>query len=871
MTSTPGHPAADAASGAPQPAPVLTFAAAATVTAITLTALVGGSPRVHLHGASTAVVAVVLAVCFAASEATPVHLELRHETVSFSLSLVPLVVGLYTLNPWALVAARLAGSAVTLVCHRRQRLVKLAVNLSGFWLETAVALVMFRMLDPAGGVAASTWPAAFAATSTGALAFAVHLSSAISIYHRRWEASLWASGAAIIGGAVVETSVGVIAVTLLVGEPAALLPLAVTIGLVMTSYRAHASLVAKHRDLEQLYGITGVMGDALRDGDVLPALLSQAAELLHAESAWVVLADDGGAVLEAALAEDGSAAARPAGDAATELHRMALGVHGAALLTPGGAGVPEVGAGEVLVAPLRGPSGPLGTLVVGDRSGELRRFGPTDLRRLAALAGQASVAIDNSRLIERLRRQAADSEYQSLHDPLTGLPNRALFARELGEALRPGALVGVLLLDLDRFKEVNDTLGHHNGDLLLEQVGARLREALRTGDLVARLGGDEFAVLLPDIRGEQAAVQVARGIVELLEHPFAIGDISIDVGASIGIAIAPAHGGDAGTLIRRADVAMYTAKSGQTAVEIYRADHDGYSAERLSLVSDLRHALHHGGLAVHYQPQVDLANGNVCGAEALVRWDHPTRGRLQPDEFIAIAEHTGLVRPLTHVVLDEALAECRRWWEAGHRLRVSVNVSARALIEPTLPDDVAASLTRHRLPASALCIEVTESSIMADPKRAVDVLERIQATGATIAVDDFGTGYSSLAYLKGLPVRELKIDKSFVLTMRDESTDSAIVQTIVDLARNLDLAVCAEGVEDGVVAGMLRDAGCDLAQGYYFARALPADDFLAWLDARAVRVRDPAVVAIGAPRTAPPAPPAAQTPGPKAASTAVAV
>jgi len=253
---------------------------------------------------------------------------------------------------------------------------------------------------------------------------------------------------------------------------------------------------------------------------------------------------------------------------------------------------------------------------------------------------------------------------------------------------------------------------------------------------------------------------------------------------------------------------------------------------------------------VHYQPQVDLTDGNVTGAEALVRWDHPTRGRLLPDEFIAIAEHTGLIRPLTHLVLNTALAECRRWWGAGRRLRVSVNVSARALVEPTLPDDVAASLARHGLPAGALCLEVTESSIMADPKRAIEVLERVQASGVTIAVDDFGTGYSSLAYLKGLPVRELKIDKSFVLTMRDQTTDLAIVQTIVDLARNLGLDVCAEGVEDAEVARVLREKGCDLAQGYHYARPLAADDFLNWLDTQPVRVLDPIIVPMGAHRAA---------------------
>jgi diguanylate cyclase (GGDEF)-like protein len=490
----------------------------------------------------------------------------------------------------------------------------------------------------------------------------------------------------------------------------------------------------------------------------------------------------------------------------------------------------ELGAGEVLAAPLSGPSGPVGTLAVGDRSGEVRGFGPADLRRIAALAGQASIAIENSHLIDRLRQQAAESAYQSLHDGLTGLPNRTMFSAELSDALGNGSTIAVLLLDLDRFKEVNDTLGHQNGDHLLEQVGSRLRGALRTGDLVARLGGDEFAILLPDIHAEQAAIQVARGIVELLQQPFAIGDISVDVGGSIGIAIAPAHGDDPVTLIRRADVAMYTAKADQTSVEVYQADGDAYSAERLTLVSDLRRALHSRELEVHFQPQLDLSTAEVFGFEALVRWNHPVRGRIQPDDFIAMAEHAGLIKPLTHVVLDEALRQCARWRDAGHALRVSVNVSARSLLTSTLPEDVAALLAAHQLPATALCLEVTESSMMADPRRSVAVLERIQATGVTVAVDDFGTGHSSLAYLKGLPVGEIKVDKSFVLSMLEDPDDLAIVQTIIDLAHNLRLSVLAEGVETADIGNRLLEMGCQGAQGYHYARPMPADEVIPWME-----------------------------------------
>jgi diguanylate cyclase (GGDEF)-like protein len=390
----------------------------------------------------------------------------------------------------------------------------------------------------------------------------------------------------------------------------------------------------------------------------------------------------------------------------------------------------------------------------------------------------------------------------------------------------------VLLLDLDRFKEVNDTLGHHNGDLLLQQVGSRLRGTLRRGDVVARLGGDEFAVLLPDIEGDQAAVQVGRGIVELLEQPFLIGDMSIDVGASIGIAVSPRDGDDPDTLVRRADVAMYTAKAEQSGVETYRPERDGYSPGRLTLVSELRHAVQEGTLAVHYQPQVDLTDGSVVGVEALVRWPHPTRGMVQPDDFISIAEHTGLIHPLTRFVLDEALASSRRWRREGHPLRVSVNLSARSLLDPGLPADVAALLSKHDVPVGGLCLEVTESSIMADPHRALATVEALVALGVTIALDDFGTGHSSLAYVKGLPVGEIKIDRSFVSSMAEDRTDEAIVRTILELARNLDIPVMAEGVEDVATRNELRAMGCPAAQGYLFARPMPGADLVGWLDER---------------------------------------
>ncbi|MDQ1395684.1 MAG: hypothetical protein QOG64_943, partial [Acidimicrobiaceae bacterium] len=769
------------------------------------------------------------------TEVLPVHFEHRRETLSISLSTIPLVVGLYTLGPLGLVAARLAGSAGALVLHRRQGPLKLSLNLSSFWLETATAVTVFHLLAQAHGAITfgpGTWPAAFGAAVAGDMAQTVVLIAAISLYERRWAAGFASSAAIGSIATLVDTCVALVAVTLLVAQPAALALMAVVVTMVLISYRVHRSFREKHRSLEQLYDFTSVMGDALLEGRVLVTLLEQARELMHAESAWLLLAGEDGSLVR--LETDGTeVVSRPLAVDDEQLHGTAHE-----------SDQPRVvhASRPAIVGPLLGSAGPVGTLVVADRSGEVRPFAEEDLQLFATLANHASVALENADLVDRLRQQAAASRHQSLHDSLTGLPNRLMFTQQLEQGLAAGAALAVLLLDLDRFKEVNDTLGHHNGDDLLQQVGTRLRLALRQGDLIARLGGDEFGILLADIGGDEAALQVARGIVAVLERPFPLADVSVDVGASIGIAVFPQHGDEPGTLLQRADVAMYTAKEDQSSVELYRADRDEYSPERLGLVGELRHAVQTGALDVYYQPQLDLRTGRAIGAEALVRWPHPTRGLIQPDDFISIAEHTGLIRPLTLLVLAQALEQCALWRAGGQRLRLSVNLSARSLLQPTLVDDIAGLLDASGVPARSLCLELTESSIMADFRRTVAVLHRLRAIGVAIAIDDFGTGHSSLAYLKRLPVDELKIDKSFVLSMHDDPSDEAIVRTVVDLARNLRLPVVAEGVETEAAADSLRLMGCGAAQGYLYSRPVPADDFRNWLTQHSPPQRAAAVV-----------------------------
>jgi diguanylate cyclase (GGDEF)-like protein len=421
----------------------------------------------------------------------------------------------------------------------------------------------------------------------------------------------------------------------------------------------------------------------------------------------------------------------------------------------------------------------------------------------------------------RLRRQMEEIEHQALHDALTGLPNRARFRDRVEEALQEhGDGLAVLLIDLDRFKEVNDTLGHESGDLLLKQVGRRLVESLADPDTVARLGGDEFAVLAHEVQSPEEALGLAHRLRRALEAAFSLRGLRIEVEASVGIALVPEHGHEVDTLLRHADVAMYLSKESHSGAELYSPARDDYSPDRLRLVGELRGALTRGEVEVHYEPKVSLVSGRIEGLEALVRWAHPTLGTLSPDRFIPLAEHTGLIRPLTRHVLEEALRQCRAWRAQGLDLDVAVNLSGRDLLDLQLPDEVESILRRWEIDASRLELEITEGTILSDPVRTRAILVRLKQLGVRIAIDDFGSGYSSLGYLRRLPLDVLKIDKSFVLNMLKDEDDAAIVRSTIDLAHNLGLQVVAEGVENEETRAALVRLRCDRAQGYLFSRAI---------------------------------------------------
>ena len=485
----------------------------------------------------------------------------------------------------------------------------------------------------------------------------------------------------------------------------------------------------------------------------------------------------------------------------------------------------------VLIA--RGISRPIQAL-----TGMTRRVEEGDYSQAVTVRGHDEIG-DLAQHFNLMREGIAAREAQILRlayrDALTDLPNRALFHDRLKIALerarRSRSMVTVMLMDLNRFKFINDALGHQAGDQVLKLVAERLSGLLRKGDTTARLGGDEFAMLLADTTVEEAA-QVVHKILAALEAPIMVGELAVDVTVSIGVAAYPLHGQDGETLLRRSDTAMYAAKRANSGHAIYDPERDDHSGAELSLLGDLRRAIDRNELHLAYQPKIEIGSGRVAGVECLLRWIHPVRGPVAPVEFIPFCEQTGFIKAITRWVIEAAVTQCGAWRDRGIALRIAVNISAQDLLNPKLPDMVSEALARHRVPVELLSMEITESGVMQEPARAIELLGRLHALGVTLSIDDFGTGYSSLSYVKRLPVHELKIDRSFTRNIVGDLRDRAIVLSTIELGHNLGLTVVAEGVEDTASLEMLHKLGCDYAQGYAIARPLDAHALLQWLAMR---------------------------------------
>jgi len=437
-----------------------------------------------------------------------------------------------------------------------------------------------------------------------------------------------------------------------------------------------------------------------------------------------------------------------------------------------------------------------------------------------------------NRLAEAVQFETQILEHQALHDPLTDLPNRKLLHNRLQQELLRGERTSkqlvIIMTDLNRFKEINDTLGHHIGDLILQQAGERLFNIFRKTDTVARLGGDEFAILLPEANLKQAEALTLKVLKDFSE-PFRVENHSLNVDISIGLAEFPTHGNDVNILMQRADIAMYIAKKNQLGYSIYDPNTDTHSIGRLALMSELRDAIKAERLELYFQPKVNVPSGKIIGAEALLRWNHPVRGDIKPSEFIPLAEQTGLIKPLTYWVVEKAIRQCAAWKKNDLDLIMSVNLSIHNLHDLDLLVHIQNNLSKYNLSESNLMLEITEGDIMSEPLRARDTLNNIKETGIKLSIDDFGTGYSSLSYIKKLPIDEIKVDRSFVMEMTEDNDDDIIVLATIELAHNLGFEIVAEGVHDQRTWERLKELHCDIAQGHYISKPLNATAFMAWI------------------------------------------
>ncbi|HEV3231968.1 MAG TPA: EAL domain-containing protein [Candidatus Dormibacteraeota bacterium] len=788
------------------------------------------------------------------AEVWVVHLQFRQEAHTVSLSEIPLVLGLFFLAPRELIAAQLAGAVPALALHRRQAPVKLAFNLAQLALSAGVAALAFH-----AGIGANepveplAWAAALGATTLASLVGVLAISVVISISEGRLSLASWGPVTLFaLGGTLVNTCLGLVGTIILFREPRATVLLLVPAGALYAAYRAYTRERQKTERIEFLYRSGRTLSRAAETDAGILTLLREALRMFRAEAAEVVILPSGGSLAHTRTAVRGDqvvAVDQPiqpspadavledvmARDAGLILDRGGADGRALAFLT-------ERGFKDAVITSLKAENRVIGTILVGNRMGAVSTFHEDDLHLLATLATQVGAAVENSRLERTLKHEA-------FHDSLTNLANRRLFTERVDHALlRRESRVAVLLVDVDDFKAVNDTLGHNVGDQLLISVAQRLSLCVRGTDTAARIGGDEFAVVIEDLADLADAAAAAVRIINALREPFALAGQQVRCGASIGIATNLEQETDGGTLLLQADVAMYSAKrAGKAGYHVFEPSMQAEVRERHLLREDLHLALERGELVNHYQPVVALDGRTVLGAEALVRWRHPERGLVSPAFFISVAEETGLIVELGRQVLAEACREARQWqrdFPLLMPLTVSVNLSPRQLQQEGFVDEVVRTLGEAGLDPRHLTLEITESTFMEDTRTAITRLRELRGLGVRLAIDDFGTGYSSLSILRELPLDVLKIDKSFVDGIRDVEDRPPFLQAIVSLAQALDLDMVAEGIEAEAQAEALTALGCQRGQGYLFAKPLPAAemaDFLR-LSAEALEVAEPAAV-----------------------------
>ncbi len=742
---------------------------------------------------------------------------------------LPLAIALLYLElPWAL-GARLVGSLIVIAAVEQTNWFKLMFNASLLAFETALAYLIFGGFLASQAIGGSELEvlgllvALLASSAAGVVVVAVALSIFEGGFVGRVLEQFRSTGPMLVASSSAATMVGGFSLVWPRATVVGLVPLAA----VWLLLRRSGQYAQKLRDYEALHQLTTSVSQSLHRGEIAEVAIAEVQELLRSDRAAIVLfeREDGRAHVAASVGAELEGLPTGLADSrwqpfieradAVALEPMVLASVGIQLGT---------GRGNVIAVPVRSEQRTLGLLVVTERSGPVDHFEESDVIRATAIANRLSSALRNAELHEQIEEEA-------WRDRLTGLPNRNSFERAVAEAQAAcsiGETLGVVVFGIDRFREVNETLGHQVGDAILIEMSRRLASEIDEGVTLARVTGDEFGVLVAPCDVE-ALTATARRLVTAMKRPFVVGDVEIIVEVGAGVATCALCGLPAADLLRQADVAMNWAKDHHTAVETYRGEIDLNTPGRLALLSDLRSALERRQLDVWFQPKIDLVSNVVVGAEALVRWEHPTLGFVPPIQFVSLAETTGLVTELTNVVLAKSTAALRLLNDVGFRLDVSVNLSTLDLLHEDLVHRVQRHLDDHQVPAEQLTLEITETALLEDGLRALSTAEDLRALGVHLSIDDFGTGFSSLSYLRKLPASEIKVDRSFVLNLMRDERDEVIVRSTIDLGHNLGLKVTAEGVEDKATMERLWELGCDLAQGYHIAKPMPLTHFVAWL------------------------------------------
>jgi diguanylate cyclase (GGDEF)-like protein len=779
-----------------------------------------------------------ICVLYIIADRVPVELPFRGDTYAFVPSDVPLLFGLAFLAPDVLILATVISAVIALALLRRTMLMKVAFNAASGAFATAVGAIVFRELlgthspiSLVGWIAAALALVTYQVTSTLALRVITMLSG---------QRAKQKTGFILLAfHALFEVASLCLAFSFFNAvwhNPWTALPLVVVAGVIIVALQGYVRLRLRFLSLQHLYDFSRSMSTAtLEPTSMSMDVLKEVCTVLRARQAELILAEPTGIPRRITYTDRGASPIEPITLDDTSIVAQALHEGRASLHHSSTQGVPTVDpvAGEYLdaiVAPLMNRHTPIGAIVALDRDEAEDAFDEDDLRLFETLVAHASTSLERARLVEELRYEVDSKSHQATHDMLTGLPNRVLFLTRAAAALSESGGVAIVLLDIDRFKDVNDTLGHAIGDRLLCEIAERLLRAVSGRATVARLGGDEFALVISDVTDTERAIEIVHELYVEIQRPIKMDGLTLGVTASAGIAMAPEHGDDVALLLQRADIAMYVAKEQRGTVEVYSVEHDQSMQRWLMLGGLLTHALETGTeLSLMYQPIGDVQSRDIAYVEALCRWNHPVQGFIPPEEFIGIAEQMGLIPQITDFVLNEGCAQLARWREAGITIGMAVNVSGREFADIKLVERVETCLRRYDIPAHLLTLEVTETEIMADLAAATKVLYELSAKGIKLGIDDYGTGYSSLQYLHKLPVNELKIDRSFVTNLPNEASNRIIVRSTILMAHSLGLYVIAEGAEDELTCAMLAEAECDLIQGYYLSKPQKADDLQEWI------------------------------------------